>query len=164
MFWVLTFKCMLLYRKCCHYKCWQNANRKTEWETSVCEQQKGRAKSREKTSEATVIVNIVIVIGSNNHILISCVYGFGSTLTLCLRDYKHNGAFARMFSSKVGMFTLNQCVSVCECTISKQKIRNSNRPKATVPLSYGRCHPVIKCVLVTKLLSLCVWVCVCFVS
>lgn len=53
---------------------------------------KGEPKSREKKSEATVIVNIVIVIGSNNHILISCVYGFGSTLTLCLRDYKHNGA------------------------------------------------------------------------
>lgn len=95
LFWVLTFKCMLLYRKCCHYKCWQNANRKTEWETNVCEQQKGRAKSREKTSEATVIVNIVIVIGSNNHILISCVYGFGSTLTLCLRVYKQNGAIRK---------------------------------------------------------------------
>lgn len=32
-----------------------------------------KSKNLEKKSEATVIVNIVIVIGSNNHILISCV-------------------------------------------------------------------------------------------
>lgn len=95
----------------------KNANIGRRKEKQCLEKTKRECKNPKKT-EATVIVNIVIVIGSNNHILISCVYGFWSTLTLCALQNKT----ARMFSSKVGMFTLiNVSVCVCECTISKEK-------------------------------------------
>lgn len=100
LFWFLIFKCMLLfgkhYRKCCHLKKMlftnKNANIGRRKEKQCLETTKRESKNLKKT-EATVIVNIVIVIGSNNHILISCVNGFWSTLTLCGLQNKT----ARMF-------------------------------------------------------------------
>lgn len=63
-------------RKCCLKQIFlclldKNANRKTRLKDANSSKQKGRGE-QESEQKRTVIVNIVIVIGSNNHILISC--------------------------------------------------------------------------------------------
>lgn len=122
-------KCCLLTQKC-----------KSEDGRMFENNKKGEQKRIRRKSEATVIVNIVIVIGSNNHILISCVCLWFSIPTLTLRFTKQNG---ECFQVRLECLPYNQCV--CECTISK-KIRNSDRSrsKTTIPISYGRCRPVHK--------------------
>lgn len=105
-------------------------DRCTEFETKSA----GRAIIGRK---ATVIVNIVIVIGSNNRILISCVFDFYPNSD-CLQTKRRK----RMFSSDWNVYPTGVCVfvSVFECTISKIRNSNRGRPK-TVPISHGRCRP-----------------------